>query len=199
MPRAECGLIRGECGDSLSCLGREFDPLPLGLRTSVTFREESHSLLACRSPGAVRGTVSGHRAGARGRFRGRIRAPAGVGGRIAAAGLFPIADPLGHRAVADAPPGRRVFTSRQRSAVFEGRESGVETIKGWFLRALFLAGLSLSGRRSGPPGPAPKHGGMRACARVKYPRRRLRNGATRARDSIKKCSINQMLTAFMAL
>lgn len=74
MPRAECGLIRGECGDSLSCLGREFDPFPLGLRTSVTFREESHSLLACRSPGAVRGIVSGHRAGARGRFRGRIRA-----------------------------------------------------------------------------------------------------------------------------
>lgn len=73
MSRAECGLIRGECGDSLSCLGREFDPFPLGLRTSVTFREESHSLLACRSPGAVRGIVSGHRAGARGRSRGRIR------------------------------------------------------------------------------------------------------------------------------
>ena len=74
MPRAEWGLIRGECGDSLSCLGREFDPFPLGLRTSVTFREESHSLLACRLPEAVRGIVSGHRAGAGVRFRGRMRA-----------------------------------------------------------------------------------------------------------------------------
>ena len=122
-----------------------------------------------------------------------------MGGRIAAAGLFPIAGPLGHRAVADAPPGRRVFTSRQQSAVFERGGSGVETIKGCFVRALFLADLSLSGRRAGTPGSAPSHGVMRACARVKYPRRRLRNGATRARDSIKKCSRNQLLTDFLAL
>lgn len=199
MPRAECGLIRGECGDSLSCLGREFDPLPLGLRTSVTFREESHSLLACRSPGAVRGTVSGHRAGARGRFRGRIRAirrggrPDRGGGIVSdcrssrapcrggcAAGPESVHEPSTIRRFR----GQRIWSGNNQGLFSSGIVSGRPEP----LRSLFR-----------PPGTGTQARGMRACARVKYPRRRLRNGATRARDSIKKCSINQLLTAFLAL
>jgi len=199
MPLAECGLIRGECGDSLSCLGREFGPLPLGLRTSVTFREESHSLLACRLPEAVRGIVSGHRAGAGVRFRGRMRAlrrggrPVRGGGIVSDCRSSP-APCLGGCAAGlesvHEPSTIRLFRARR---LWSGNN-----------HELFPAGI-VSGRpeplRSPcrPPGPAPRHGWKRAFARVKCPRRRLRNGATRARDSIKKCSRNELLTVFLAL